>query len=64
MMTLWDEIRGKVKHAYNETESDYEKHHVSAVDKVKERSLLNAAVKMSLYVKVHVSLSRLLILIL
>jgi NB-ARC domain len=44
----WDKIRGKIKHAHDEIESAYEKHMVSAVDIVKERPLLNAAVKMSL----------------
>jgi tetratricopeptide (TPR) repeat protein len=47
-MTSWDETKGKIKHAYDEIESAYEKHVVSAVDKVKERPLLNTAVKMSL----------------
>ena len=37
MMTSWNEIRGKIKHAYDEIESAYEKHVVSAVDEVKER---------------------------
>jgi poly-gamma-glutamate capsule biosynthesis protein CapA/YwtB (metallophosphatase superfamily) len=48
MMTSWDEIRGKIKRAHDEVESAYEKHVVSAVDKVKERPLLNTAVKISL----------------
>jgi tetratricopeptide (TPR) repeat protein len=47
-MTSWDEIRGKIKRAYNEIESAYEKHAVSAVDKVKEKPLLNTVVKLSL----------------
>jgi predicted nuclease with TOPRIM domain len=48
MTTPWDEIRGKIKSAYNEIDSAYERHVVHAVDKVKERSLLNSAVKASL----------------
>jgi tetratricopeptide (TPR) repeat protein len=47
-MTSWDEIKGKIKRAYDEIESAYEKHVVSAVDKVKERPMLNTTVKMSL----------------
>jgi hypothetical protein len=47
-MTSWDEIRGKIKYAYDEIASAYEIHVVSAADKVKERPLLNTAVKMSL----------------
>jgi tetratricopeptide (TPR) repeat protein len=48
MVASWDEIRGKIKHAYDKIESAYQKHVVSAVDKVKERPLLNAVVKESL----------------
>src|SRR5215208_3887342 len=48
MGASWDEIRGKIKHAYDEIESAYQNHVVSAVDKVKERPLLNTAVKLSL----------------
>ena len=47
-MTPWIEIRGKIKHAYDEIESAYERHVVSAVDKVKVQPLLNTAVKMAL----------------
>ena len=43
-MTSWDEIRGKIRLAYDEIESAYEKHVVSAVDKVKERQHFNTAV--------------------
>ena len=47
-MTSWDEIKGKIKHAHDEIESAYQKHVVSSVDRVKERPLLNTAVKLSL----------------
>jgi tetratricopeptide (TPR) repeat protein len=48
MMISWDEIRGKIKRAHDEIESAYEKHVVYAVDKVKERPVLNTAVKIAL----------------
>jgi tetratricopeptide (TPR) repeat protein len=48
IVTSWYEIRGNITHAYDEIESAYQKHVVYAVDKVKERPLLNSAVKMSL----------------
>jgi tetratricopeptide (TPR) repeat protein len=47
-MTSWDEIRGKIKHAHDEIESAYQKYVVATVDKVKERPLLNNAVKTAL----------------
>jgi tetratricopeptide (TPR) repeat protein len=46
--TSWDETRGKIKHAYDKIESAYQKHVLYAVDIVKERPLLNTAVKMAL----------------
>jgi hypothetical protein len=48
MVPSWDEIRGKVKRSYGDIESAYEKHVVSAADNVKERPVLNMAIKMSL----------------
>jgi NACHT domain len=49
-MTSWDEIRGKIKNAYSEIESAYEKYVESSVNKVKERPVLNNAVKVALSV--------------
>lgn len=48
MMASWAEIKGEIKHTYNEIEIAYQKHVISAVDKVKERPLLNTVVKMTL----------------
>jgi molybdopterin converting factor small subunit len=48
MMTSWDEIKGEIKDAYDKIDSAYKEHIVSAVDKVKERPLLNSAVKTAL----------------
>lgn len=48
MMTSWDEIKGEVKDAYDKIDSAYKEHVLSAVDKVKERPLLNSAVKTAL----------------
>jgi tetratricopeptide (TPR) repeat protein len=47
-MTSWHEIKGKIKDAHDKIEFAYQKHVVSAVDKVKERPLLNSAVKTAL----------------
>lgn len=48
MTTPWDEIRGKIKHAYDEVDSAYKKYVASNADKVKQQPLLNTAVEMSL----------------
>ncbi len=48
MTTSWDEIRGKIKHAYDEVDSAYKKYVASNADEVKEGALMNTAVKMSL----------------
>src|SRR5919106_2538514 len=48
MMTSWDEIRGKIKHAHDKIESAYKEYVEPGVGKVKERPILNTAVKMSL----------------
>jgi tetratricopeptide (TPR) repeat protein len=47
-MTSWDEIRGKIKHAHDKIESAYKEYVEPGVGKVKERPILNTAVKMSL----------------
>ena len=48
MTTSWDEIREKIKHTYDEVDSAYKKYVASNGDKVKERTIINTAVKMSL----------------
>lgn len=48
MVASWDEIKEKIKDAYNEIESEYEKLVESAIDKVKGRSHSNTAIKMAL----------------
>jgi hypothetical protein len=46
-MATWDEIKVQIKHAYDSIRSSYEKYE-SSVDKVRERPILNTAVKMAL----------------
>jgi hypothetical protein len=48
IVASWDEMRGKIKRAHYEIETAYQKHVVSALDKVKEQPLLNTVIKMAL----------------